>query len=275
MMRDYLITLSRLFAAGLAFLTTYIVCGRHPPRKVIGGIREFTGMLAVKSSEIPLIVWLERFVKKNGAPYHFGKKVGAKKLLFLSLFLMITGLVAGNFVSFRIAVTAAVIGAVLPWILIPILNRRDNEKMLPDLQVLYRALAMQIRAGVYITDALAESYSGVKEKRLRDGLMNLGSDIIMKTDLFTALETFQSGFDNRYIDSLCITILQLVESGQASEMLGDIGDQMKDMERSVLEKKKGRLDRSLTFYQLGMLACILGIALYACVNYMLTAAAGL
>lgn len=275
MVRDNLIILCRLFAAGLVFISVIIVCGRHPPKKVIGGIREFTGMLAVKSSEIPLIVRLERFVKKNGASYHFGRKVGAKKLLMLSVMLMITGLVAGNLLSFWVAVTASIVGAILPWILIPFLNRRDNEKMLPDLQVLYRALAMQIRAGVYITDALSESYTGVKEKRLREGLMNLGSDIIMKTDLFTALETFQSGFDNRYIDSLCITILQLVESGQASEMLSDIGDQMKDMEKSVLEKRKGRLDRSLTFYQLGMLACILGIALYACVNYMLNAAAGL
>ena len=268
-------TIIRLIATVLFFLTIYTACGRHPPRKVIGGIKEFTGMLAVKSGEIPFMVRLERFVKKNGTAYHFGKKTNAKRLIVLSLLLFITGMVTGFYISFAPAVLAALVGVILPWILIPILNRRDNEKMLPDLQVLYRALAMQIRAGVYITDALAESYTGVREKRLKDGLMNLGSDIIMKTDLFTALETFQSGFDNRYIDSLCITILQLVESGQASDMLSDIGDQMKDMERSVLEKRKGRLDRSLTFYQLGMLACILGIALYACVNYMLTAAAGL
>ena len=274
-MKDNLLMLSRIVATFLAFMTVYAVCGRHPPRKIIGGIREFSGMLAVKSAEMPFIVRLERFVEKNGAGYHFGKKVNAKKLILLSLLLFVTGLVVGNMVSVWIAAVASLTGLSLIWLLIPFLNRRDNERMLPDLQLIYRALAMQIRAGVYITDALSEIYSGVKEIRLKEGLMKLGSDIIMKTDLFSALEEFQKGFDNRYIDSLCITILQLVESGQASDLLTDIGDQMKDMERSVLEKRKGRLDRSLTFYQLGMLACILGIALYACVNYMLTAAAGL
>lgn len=274
-MREHLVMICRLGATVLAFMTVYAVCGRHPPRKIVGGIREFTGMLAVKSAEVPFIIRLERFVEKNGAKYHFGKKVSAKKLILLSLILFATGLIVGNMISVWVAAAASLAGLLLIWILIPFLNRRDNERMLPDLQVIYRALAMQIRAGVYITDALSEIYSGVKERRLKDGLMKLGGDIIMKTDLFSALEGFQKGFDNRYIDSLCITILQLVESGQASDLLTDIGDQMKDMERSVLEKRKGRLDRSLTFYQLGMLACILGIALYACVNYMLNAAAGL
>ena len=38
---------------------------------------------------------------------------------------------------------------------------------------------------------------------------------------------------NRYIDALCITILQACESGQAVELLGDIGEQLKDMEEAM------------------------------------------
>ena len=52
----------------------------------------------------------------------------------------------------------------------------------------------------------------------------------------------QDCFDNRYIDSLCIILLQALESGQVVELLGDIGEQIKDMEQSVLEKKKNALD---------------------------------
>ena len=58
------------------------------------------------------------------------------------------------------------------------------------------------------------------------------------------------------------------------ELLADIGEQIKDMESIVLEKKKNGLNRSLTFYQLGILAAVLGVALYACVTDMFTAAAG-
>ncbi len=154
------------------------------------------------------------------------------------------------------------------------LNGRDNEKLLPELKLVYHALEIQIRAGVYVTDALAECYGSVQQERLRSALLELAGDIVMKADIYEALDRFQGKFDNRYIDSLCITILQALESGQALELLGDIGEQIKDMEETVLERKKAALDRSITFYQLGVLAVVLGIALYACVTYMFGAAAG-
>ena len=82
------------------------------------------------------------------------------------------------------------------------------------------------------------------------------------------MEKFQGKFDNRYVDSLCITIFQALESGQAVELLRDIGEQIKDMEETVLERKKAALDRRITFCQLGVLTVVLGLALYACVSYM-------
>lgn len=95
----------------------------------------------------------------------------------------------------------------------------------------------------------------------------------MKADIYEALDRFQNRFDNRYVDSLCITILQALESGQALALLGDISEQIKDMEETVLERRKGALDRSITFYQLGVLTIVLGIALYACTTYLFGAAA--
>ena len=104
--------------------------------------------------------------------------------------------------------------------------------------------------------------------------MDLAGDIVMKADIYEALERFQKKFDNRYVDSLCITVLQALESGQALELLSDIGEQIKDMEALVMERKKASLDRSMTFYQLCVLAAVLGVALYACVTDMFAAASG-
>ena len=87
-----------------------------------------------------------------------------------------------------------------------------------------------------------------------------------------ALSAFQGKFDNRQIDALCITLIQAGESGQAVELLGDLGEQLKDMEITVLNHQKNALDRSITFYQLGMLGATLGVILYACVGYMFRAA---
>ena len=152
------------------------------------------------------------------------------------------------------------------------LNGKDNEKLLPEIKLVYNALELQIRAGVYVTDALAECYGSVHERRLRAALLELAGDIVMRADIYDALEKFQGKFDNSYVDSLCITILQALESGQAVELLSDIGEQIRDMEQSVMERKKAALDRSLTFYQLGVLTVVLGIALYACLTHMMGSA---
>ena len=93
----------------------------------------------------------------------------------------------------------------------------------------------------------------------------------MVSDLGNALEEFQRKFKNKYIDTLCITIMQACESGQAVELLGDIADQIKDMELLLQQRRKDRLDRSTTFYQLGIFAITLCLTLYLCITNMLSA----
>ncbi len=214
---------------------------------------------------------LEKYLCGNGATYHYGKWVNPVSYsglcLVSALFLLVIGLswgiVAGLF--------GAGVGFFLPGILLEYMNKKDNEKMLTELNLIYSALSIQIRAGVYVTDALAECYGSVSQIRLREALQNLSGDIVMKADLDSALECFQGQFNNRYIDSLCITILQATESGQAVELLGDIAEQIKDMELILQQKKKEKLNRSVTFYQLGIFALILVLVLYACVVHLFSA----
>lgn len=210
----------------------------------------------------------EEFLRVNGAGYHYGRWINPVSYLTICLALTGAGFLIGLSQGLILGIAAAVLATCLPGILLERMNRRDNEAMLTELNLLYNALAIQIRAGVYVTDALAEVYGSVKQIRLRDGLQALSGDIVMKADLGEALERFQGQFNNRYIDSLCITILQAMESGQAVELLGDIADQIKDMELTLQSRKKERLDRSVTFYQLGIFAAIIVVVLYACLEHM-------
>lgn len=210
----------------------------------------------------------EEFLRTNGAAYHYGRWINPVSYLTLCLALAGAGCIIGLSLGLLPGIAAGVLAACLPGILLERMNRRDNEAMLADLNLLYHAVAIQIRAGVYVTDALAEVYGSVKQTRLRDGLQALSGDIVMKADLGDALERFQGQFNNRYIDSLCITILQAMESGQAVELLGDIADQIKDMELTLQSRKKERLNRSVTFYQLGIFAAIIAVVLYACVEHL-------
>lgn len=214
---------------------------------------------------------LEAFLERNGAEFHFGKWIGPISYMTIRLVAGGMGLLLGTFYEVWLGPVLAIMFFLLPDMMLTWLNSKDNERMLPELKLVYHAMSMQIKAGVYVTDALAECYGSVQEGRLREALLTLSGDIAMKADVEDALEGFQGRFDNRYVDALCITILQALESGQAVDLLTDIAEQIKDMEVTIMSRKKSNLDRSITFYQLGILAAVLVIVLYACVMHMMTA----
>lgn len=213
----------------------------------------------------------DAYLKKNGAAYHLGKWINPFSFFLLSGGLGLLGVLFGSYMDGAVGILLGIAGIFLPGIYIEYANTRDNREMISELNLIYCALGIQIRAGVYVTDALAECYGRVSQLRLREGLQMLSGDIVMKADLDDALEKFQGCFNNRYIDTLCITILQAMESGQAVELLGDIGEQIKEMELLLQSRKKEQLDRRVTFYQLGIFALVLVITLYACVTHLLSA----
>lgn len=214
---------------------------------------------------------VEAFLERNGADFHFGRWISPISYMVIRFMAGGIGMLLGAYYEVWLSFVLAVIFFLLPDMMLVWLNGKDNERMLPELKLVYNAMSMQIKAGVYVTDALAECYGSVREARLRQALLTLSGDITMKADVEEALEGFQAKFDNQYIDALCITILQALESGQAVDLLSDIGEQIKDMEVTIMSRKKSNLDRSITFYQLGILSAIMVVVLYACVVHMLTA----
>lgn len=215
---------------------------------------------------------LQAFLQRNGADVHFGKWIGPISYTAIRLVLGGMGLLLGSVHEIWTGLFLAVVFFLIPDALLIRLNHQDNERMLPELKLVYNAIAMQMKAGVYVTDALAECYGSVQEGRLRRALLALSGDIVMKSDTQEALERFQEKFDNSYVDALCIIIMQALESGQAVDLLSDIAEQIKDMEVTLMNRKKSSLDRSITFYQLGILSAILVVVLYACITHMLQAA---
>lgn len=258
--------------AVFSFIVVLLLLCRRTERLILSACRDISGLIKERSRNAVWYRDTERMLKKTGASFHYGKKINPGRYLAVRLLCAFAGFCVGSIFSLVYGIIFTVFMWLLPMLLLNYLNKSDNEKMLTEIKLIYSSLAMQIRAGINMSDALLECYSCVREKRLRGALLDLASDLVMKSDIFKALEDFQGKFDNRYIDSLCITVIQALESGQAVELLGDISEQIKDMENSAMEKKKGKLDRSITFYQLGILAAVLIVILYACVNYMFEAA---
>lgn len=259
-------------AAVMAAILVMLLLRSHPERVVLKAYEEFSGMLRVRQQNTDWYRRRKGWLIRKGAPFHYGAWVNPMRLLALQLVLGAAGLLAFGTASMGAGVLAGGVLFLLPQGILVYLNGRDNVEMLGELKLIYHALELQLKAGIYVTDALAECYGCVRNRRLRQALLDLAGDIVMKADIYEALNQFQQKFDNRYVDTLVITLLQALESGQALELLSDISEQLKDMENTVLERRKGRLDRSLTMYQLGILAAVLGVALYACISHMLSAA---
>ncbi len=264
--------IAAIVASALLFVLLLRLTKQHSGTKVLKAWREFAGLLREREKDSSwhqrTMLWMER----NGAEFHYGKWITPANYLTLRIVLAALGLLSLSAFSVGYGILAAVFLFFLPGWLLVYLNKQDNMKLLPEIKLMYHALEIQIKAGVYVTDALAECYGSVKEPRLQKALLDLAGDIVVKADIYQALERFQGRFDNRYIDSLCITLLQACESGQAVELLNDIGEQLKDMEAAVMKRRKSSLDRSITFYQLGVLLAVLIVVIYACVSHMFSAA---
>ncbi|MBQ2803429.1 MAG: type II secretion system F family protein [Lachnospiraceae bacterium] len=270
------IVLSVRVASGIAASIMFILILRlsvyHPAQLILKGCVEIAGLLKKKQKDS---LWYQRTLERlcrNGATFHYGRNMNPWRYLSVRILLALLGFLALGEIAVGYGILTAMLLFSLPEWLLMYLNKKDNERMLPEMKLVYHALAIQIRAGVYVTDALAECYGSVQEKRLKQALLDLAGDIVMKSDIYEALERFQGKFDNRYIDSLCITLLQACESGQAVELLNDMSEQLKDMEETLMNHKKSSLDRSITFYQLGILVAVLGVIIYACISYLFQAA---
>ncbi|MCM1101952.1 MAG: hypothetical protein NC079_09610 [Clostridium sp.] len=259
-------------AAGIMFAGIPVLAGSRGSRRLLRACEELGGYLALRSRDSDRYKRTAEWLCKKGAVFHSGNWLQPLTFLAMNLSMASVGAVIGLCLSPWLAVPLAVGFYFIPGLLVRYLDHRDNERLLPELKLIYHGLEIQIRAGVYMTDALAECYAGIQNTRLRQALLDLAGAIAVKADVYDALNRFQTSFDNRYIDALCITLLQALESGKAVELLGDIAEQVKDMEVSVMNRRKGALDRSVTFYQLGILAAVLGLVLYACVTRMFAAA---
>lgn len=154
------------------------------------------------------------------------------------------------------------------WLILCIKAPKDNDSLTPQIQTLYSLLQVQIHAGVPMIDALTESYLSFPPGRLRNALNDFTISIYFNGSFDKSLRELNAKFDNGFIDSLCIILLQARESGQAMELLRDISQQITDMQASLQLKKKEKLNRITTFCLMGIMGAMIGVALYAAITQM-------
>jgi Flp pilus assembly protein TadB len=202
------------------------------------------------------------WMQKSGFNYMTNNKVSVLGYLGMRVALMILAMVVG----FKISIIGGVVGAVIGWLaldfIINMSDASDNKKMLEDIKALYDTLRIQTKAGVYITSVLTECYLVVQNKRLKQALLELTSDLKAKNDLELALSDFSDKFRNEYITKLQIVIKQSLKTGRASEMFEDIRKQIETIDLAIMTAEQQRVKGMIVFVQLLIYGAVIIVAIY-------------
>lgn len=211
---------------------------------------------------------IDKFLLANGAYYYYESWLNPINYLAIRIAVTAVAFSVGIQIKWYLSIIFAMIGFFLPKLYFIHKNRKDNIKMMPLIQSAYLSLIVQTKAGVYITDALAECYQNFQECRLTKALEEMSAEFYVNPSFENAIDHFNEKFNNESIDALCIILKQSQESGKAVKALEDMSLHLKDLKAERLSRKKDALDRSTTFCILVLLVTVLAVIIYALVSEM-------
>jgi Flp pilus assembly protein TadB len=165
-------------------------------------------------------------------------------------------------------IPGAVIGFFLLDIMIELSNNQDNKNFSYDIVRIFDSIRIQISAGAYITDTLKESYLIARHKRLKKALSELNADLMLTNDLEESVNKFNSKFKCKYIDTLCLSIIQGDETGQINRILEDTSESMKEIQRIIQNEEKKSVELKSSMIQLLVYLGVLAIVVFGLINQL-------
>lgn len=183
---------------------------------------------------------------------------------------LIFGMVGFSIIGWIGTIIAGVLGFFILDILINLSNESDNEDMLMDIKRIFDTLKIQTKGSVHLSNALLECYMVVSNKRLKKELQKLSSYILATNDVPTAVKNFNAQFQNQYIDSLCMTLLQAQDNGKSVQLLDDLSKQIANMQTALNIKEKDRIERKTQFYEILIFAGLIAFCVYALATNLMT-----
>ena len=93
-------------------------------------------------------------------------------------------------------------------------------------------------------------------------MLEMNGKIVATSDITAAVQEFECKFNNEYIDQFCVIILQAGQSGRMTRMLGDMTEQITDMERQLLVRRRNQVERRVLAFSLLIFSVIILTAIY-------------
>lgn len=222
---------------------------------------------------------IDTFLRSNGGYYMFDWLEPFTFIMIkagLGLLFFIVGLSLGGTLAIGLVlgIILAIIGFFAFDFIIKVANDSDNDDMMDDIKSIFDTLKIQTKAGVFLSYSLSECYLIVKNARLKAAMLEMTNKIVIKNDIETAVTEFNKNFENSYIDTLCITIKQSMESGKSVQILEDLSKQIADMQHAINVREREKMDSRIQALELGVFVGLIGAVLYALVIQMMGSMSG-
>lgn len=224
----------------------------------------------IKEKQIYLIKFgADIFIKKEiTVGQYYGMRVVCG--ILLSFICKVIGAIAlAKPFEHLLSVIGFVIGFGFLEIYLRLKNKASNDEMLPDIIEMNRSILYGKRGGQYISEALKDAVFVVENKRLKMALISLAKDIDGGINLMSALENFKLRFSSGEIESFCTVIASLQTTGQVSDSLKTIEDNIERAQVSVNKRRAVMLENKMMAYILLIAFQILAIILYCVIVKLL------
>lgn len=206
---------------------------------------------------------IEKYLNQMGVNDMFDNEISPSSFILIKIFMaLILSLIGIKEGIVLLAIGLALLGFFIPDIFINLSNNEDNNKILLDLKKVYDTLRIQTKAGVFLTNSIAECYLVAENKRLKKALLELNNNIIAKHDIESSIEKFNSKFKSSYIDTFCIVIKQSLESGKTVQILEDLSEQIKDIQQTISTKESEKVKYKLEGLQFLIYVGVIAIVIY-------------
>ena len=209
---------------------------------------------------------LQIYLSKIGANYLFKRVLDPVEYVLFNIGLAIVlGILGYMFFGVVGLLAGSMIGFFLLKVLLEINNRKDNDRIVEDLQSIYENIKINTESGVFLTEALNSCYKVAACSRLKKALHEMVTDISVKQNIMDAIENFKLKFSNVHIDTFCTVLRQSYETGDIMTALSSVSQQLISIQKAVEIKHKQKLENDIMKVMLIILVAIMVIILYAVV----------
>jgi len=200
-------------------------------------------------------------VKGFGDPFQFVIVNLLLAIMVLVVFSALSDLLTG------LLMAAALIAA--EFLVLVLIDQKNNREMLDDVSFLYDATAIQLTSNIYMAEAISNCLLYIRNKRLKQALTELCSNLSLGGDVRTATKDFSEKFNNEYLDTFCSVIVQVTtETGEAGKLIEDMSKQLSVLKETNFVIQKKATENKLQLCLIGIFIVFTVLIFYLCIASM-------